>query len=415
MPQRAVCATRIRRFVALSSTISTVLPLEIGLDAQGRGWESRRRRRRPASGRRDGRRFPRPATPVLSAVSEPSISSASRRLIARPRPVPPYRRAIEASTWLNDWNSLPMASARDADPGVADVDPNLPARPRSRRPRRSTCDAADRHDDLARCVNFTAFESRLSIIWRSRPCVADQRDRQVVVDRVDELQSLRSRPRERGCRARPRPPRAGRRARASRSTRPASIFEKSRTSLMIVSSASPDVRIVSANSRCSPSSGGVEQQAAHADDRVERRPDLVAHRREEAALRLVRLLGGRPRLLAPRRTAARSRCAMAACCARPARKLRSAAVKSSWFSARQTAMSPTTGRGRSSGAAISRSSSSSSSVPGIVMRARIRGRVVDDLRMRRCSARPPRMPLPRSTTIGTDLLGDLAQRDDRAR
>ena len=40
----------------------------------------------------------------------------------------------------------------------------------------------------------------------------------------------------------------------SRSTLPASIFEKSRMSLMIVSSASPDVRIVSAKSRCSGSS-----------------------------------------------------------------------------------------------------------------------------------------------------------------
>ena len=42
---------------------------------------------------------------------------------------------------------------------------------------------------------------------------------------------------------------------------------------------------------------GVEEQAAHPDDRVERRPDLVAHRREEAALRLVGLLGELPCLL----------------------------------------------------------------------------------------------------------------------
>ena len=40
----------------------------------------------------------------------------------------------------------------------------------------------------------------------------------------------------------------------ARSTLPASIFEKSRMSLMIVSRASPDVRIVSAKSRCSASS-----------------------------------------------------------------------------------------------------------------------------------------------------------------
>ena len=42
---------------------------------------------------------------------------------------------------------------------------------------------------------------------------------------------------------------------------------------------------------------GVEQQAAHADHRVHRRADLVAHRREERALRLVRGLGRGARLL----------------------------------------------------------------------------------------------------------------------
>ena len=41
----------------------------------------------------------------------------------------------------------------------------------------------------------------------------------------------------------------------------------------------------------------VEQQAAHADHRVHRRADLVAHRREERALRLVGGLGRGARLL----------------------------------------------------------------------------------------------------------------------
>ncbi len=45
---------------------------------------------------------------------------------------------------------------------------------------------------------------------------------------------------------------------------------------------------------------GVEQQAAHADDRVHRRADLVAHRREERALRLVGGFGRGARLLASR-------------------------------------------------------------------------------------------------------------------
>ncbi|MCX5743251.1 MAG: hypothetical protein NT062_12225, partial [Proteobacteria bacterium] len=42
---------------------------------------------------------------------------------------------------------------------------------------------------------------------------------------------------------------------------------------------------------------GVEQQAAHADDGVHRRPDLVAHRREERRLRAHRGLRGLARLL----------------------------------------------------------------------------------------------------------------------
>ena len=87
-PTRAVCATRIRRFVALSSTMSTVRPGEVGLDPhRARG----RHRAAAATGMRTMRwkTLPSPATPLLSAVSEPSISSARRRLIARPRPVPP--------------------------------------------------------------------------------------------------------------------------------------------------------------------------------------------------------------------------------------------------------------------------------------------------------------------------------------
>src|SRR5947207_8717073 len=83
----------------------------------------------------------------------------------------------------------------------------------------------------------------------------------------------------------------------SNSTRPASIFEKSRTSLMIVSRASPEVRIVSAKSRCSSLSGVSISQPAHADHGVERRADLVAHRCQERALGLVRLLGRLSRVL----------------------------------------------------------------------------------------------------------------------
>ena len=64
---------------------------------------------------------------------------------------------------------------------------------------------------------------------------------------------------------------------------------------MIVSSDSAEVWIVSAKSRCSASSSRPDQQAAHADDRVHRGADLVAHRGQERALRLVRRVRIAPR------------------------------------------------------------------------------------------------------------------------
>ena len=45
---------------------------------------------------------PLPGVPSLSTQIVPPISSTSRLLIASPRPVPPYVRAVEASTWLKD-------------------------------------------------------------------------------------------------------------------------------------------------------------------------------------------------------------------------------------------------------------------------------------------------------------------------
>ena len=57
---------------------------------------------------------------------------------------------------------------------------------------------------------------------------------------------------------------------------------------MIVSSASPLARMVSTYSRCSAVSGVSSSSAGHADDAVHRRADLVAHARQERALRLRR-------------------------------------------------------------------------------------------------------------------------------
>ena len=82
----------------------------------------------------------------------------------------------------------------------------------------------------------------------------------------------------------------------SSSSWPASIFEKSRMSLMMVSSASPELahrlRVLALLRR----QRRVEQQPRHADHPVHRRPDLVAHRGQELALRPARRLGRVPRL-----------------------------------------------------------------------------------------------------------------------
>ena len=123
-----------RRLIALSSTTSTDLPVSSdGI---------------PAAARRDGTSAgsativkwnvaPSPST--LSTHIVPPISSARRLLTARPRPVPPYLRVVDESTWLNASKSLcarsagmPMPVSRDGDVDHVGAVAGL-----------------DRHDDLA--------------------------------------------------------------------------------------------------------------------------------------------------------------------------------------------------------------------------------------------------------------------------
>ncbi len=47
----------------------------------------------------------------LVTVTSPPIMRASLRVMARPRPVPPKRRAVAASAWLNSSNSFACCSA----------------------------------------------------------------------------------------------------------------------------------------------------------------------------------------------------------------------------------------------------------------------------------------------------------------
>ena len=183
-------------------------------------------------------------TALLSAVTVPSMSSARRRLIASPRPVPPYRRAIDASAWLNDLNSRPSRSGGMPMPvsltaiSTSQRERSVPSPSTTGWPESSTSTSP-------RSVNFTALVSRLSTTCRMRP-----RSPRRAGGRLGDVTRRRPIPFARAVGARTASAAATvsstENGSDSSSNRPASIFEKSRMSLMIVSSASPDVRIVSA-------------------------------------------------------------------------------------------------------------------------------------------------------------------------
>ena len=96
------------RFVSLSSTISRRLPARgacvprdapPGSPVTAAGTSIVKWKLLPCPG------------PALSSHIEPPMSSTSRLLIARPRPVPPYLRAMAASTWEKDLNSRCLPSS----------------------------------------------------------------------------------------------------------------------------------------------------------------------------------------------------------------------------------------------------------------------------------------------------------------
>ena len=62
------------------------------------------------------KRVPLPAS--LSTQMRPPSSSASWRQIARPSPVPPYLRVVDASTWLNEMEQPIEPVGGNADAGV---------------------------------------------------------------------------------------------------------------------------------------------------------------------------------------------------------------------------------------------------------------------------------------------------------
>ncbi len=98
---------------------------------------------------------PRPG--ALSAPIWPPIISTSRRLIASPSPVPPYRRVVDASAWAKRWNSAAILAS--GMPMPVSLTSTL------RRPSRQLA-----HSRISpSVVNFAALDRKFSVTCRNRP------------------------------------------------------------------------------------------------------------------------------------------------------------------------------------------------------------------------------------------------------
>ena len=239
--------------------------------------------------------LPRPDS--LSTQMRPPISSTSCGEMASPRPVPPYLRVVELSACANASKISSLLVGRDADAGVADGEVQRAPRRRLRL-RSSTCD-----DDLALLGELDGVADQVDEDLPQPAGVADQR--------VGHVGRRRGRPAPAPSAWRRRAsvcmvsPRLSRRSKSigSSSSLPASILEKSRMSLITVSSASADVLTMLQVLALLGGEVGVERQLGHAEDAVHRRADLVAHVGQELALgpagRLGRFLGLLQLLLGP--------------------------------------------------------------------------------------------------------------------
>ena len=157
MPHAPSCSDRISRLVGLSSTTSTRRPASRSWDGAG---ASAAVARRSASGTVNQNVLPSPG--LALDADRAAHRSTSCGEIARPRPVPPYRRVVEASACENGSNSRSRSSGAMPIAGVGDLEPDH-ARRRRCGPR-----AGRGPRPRPRSVNFTALPTRLSSTWRSR-------------------------------------------------------------------------------------------------------------------------------------------------------------------------------------------------------------------------------------------------------
>ena len=127
------------------------------------------------------KRLPLPGS--LSSQSRPPISSTSCAEIVRPRPVPPYRRVVDASACTNAPKISHCLSCGDADAGVAHREPHGTSS--SLRSIDSDLD-----HDLALSVNLMALPTRFRMICRRRPGSPTSASGHVGRDAARELQPL---------------------------------------------------------------------------------------------------------------------------------------------------------------------------------------------------------------------------------
>jgi hypothetical protein len=175
---------------------------------------------------------------------------------------------------------------RDADAGVADFDRGSPRRAASRRGRHRV----DGEHDLAAVGELDRVREQVEDDLAEPALVAEDRLGQAVAQRVGQLDALPRRGRGHDV--------EGALDRGPERERLGLEVDLARLDLREVEDVVDDreQRVAARPDRLGEVALlrvelGLEQEPAHADDRVHRRPDLVAHRRQERALRLVRALG----------------------------------------------------------------------------------------------------------------------------
>ena len=220
--------------------------------------------------------------------------------MARPRPEPPNRRAVEPSACWKRWNRVALRRLRACRCRCPRPRSAGACRLRDRRGR-----AVSRTSTWPSAVNLTALPMRLNSTWRSRTGSA-----RIIAGRPSgPIRCAAPGPWPRPA-GRSRPADAlehlgGSIGSGASSSRPASTLEKSDHVVEQLGQQPPQPCASPSSRRPSLGQGLVRQQVEHAQHPVHRRADLMAHVGQELGLRLGGGLGGP---LAPRSAPAPGAC-----------------------------------------------------------------------------------------------------------